>query len=295
MNDPNFDAYWSAIDDELARYPGAPELEHSPLRQTDYATVYHLKLTSIGPYRLFGYLSIPAGDGPFPGLYLTPRYGSVNHVPHPDDRKRYVVLQLMHRGQRLADKPFSAPYPGLLTMGIDDPLTSIYRGIAADCLRGAEFLLAHPAVDRARVGIRGDDLAIVTAARRPGFTAADFSGFLFYRLMEARKRTSDYPLEEVNDYLRAHPEREEAVARTVALFDPATHAPRVTARAMLANGDPGSMTAPDWLAPLTGALGGGFEHYALTHEGATDHDWLDAWLAAQLGVPPMPRLWRIEA
>src|SRR6185312_14811203 len=53
------DAYWSALDAELAEYPAAPELEYSPLRQTDYASVYHLKITSIGPYRLFGYLSVP--------------------------------------------------------------------------------------------------------------------------------------------------------------------------------------------------------------------------------------------
>ncbi|MFN8514356.1 MAG: acetylxylan esterase [Chloroflexia bacterium] len=62
----DFDAYWSAVDDELARYPAAPELELSPLRKTDYATVYHLKITSIGPYRLFGYYSVPAWQRPLP-------------------------------------------------------------------------------------------------------------------------------------------------------------------------------------------------------------------------------------
>ena len=66
----DFDAYWSAVDDELARYPAAPELELSPLRKTDYATVYHLKITSIGPYRLFGYYSVPRGDGPFRGAQI---------------------------------------------------------------------------------------------------------------------------------------------------------------------------------------------------------------------------------
>ena len=95
---------------------------------------------------------MPAGPGPFPGLLLTPRYGSVNHLPAYDDRERYAVLQIMHRGQRLADQPFAAAYPGLLTHGIDDPATYVYRGIVADCLRGAEFLLARPQVDRARLG-----------------------------------------------------------------------------------------------------------------------------------------------
>ena len=112
---------------------------------------------------------MPKGEGPFPGLLIAPGYGSVNHLPHLDDRQRYVTLILMHRGQRLADQPFAASYPGLLTLGIDDPATYIYRGIVADCLRGAEFLLSRPEVDTSRVGIVGDDLALITAARRPGF------------------------------------------------------------------------------------------------------------------------------
>src|SRR5918997_5395678 len=104
----DFDAYWDAVDEELGRYPAAAELEPLPLRETDFATVYGVRLTSIGPYRIFGYYSVPKGDGPFPGLLITPRYGSVNHLPHYDDRRRYAVLVLMHRGQRLADQPFQA-------------------------------------------------------------------------------------------------------------------------------------------------------------------------------------------
>jgi cephalosporin-C deacetylase-like acetyl esterase len=290
-----FDAFWSAVDDELARYPAAPELELSPLRKTDYATVYHLKISSIGPYRLFGYYSVPHGNGPFPGLYLTPRYGSVNHVPHPDDRRRYAVLQLMHRGQRLADKPFAAAYPGLLTLGIADPATYIYRAIVADCLRGAEFLLSRPEVDASRVGIRGDDMALLTAARRPGFKAAEVAGLMFYRLMDAAARTDTYPVEEINDHLRGQPGERDAVGCTLALFDPSAHAGRVAATTLLSVGDPGSIGGPEWLEPLASALGGPVEQYRLTHEGATDHDWIDAWTAGQLGVAPRPRLWEIAA
>ena len=102
----DFDAYWDAVDQELARYPAAPTLERLALPSDEFSTVYALRLTSSGPYRIFGYLSVPAGEGPFPGLLVAPHYGSVNHLPHLDDRQRYVTLILMHRGQRLADQPF---------------------------------------------------------------------------------------------------------------------------------------------------------------------------------------------
>ena len=291
----DFDAYWDAVDEELGRYPAAPELEPLLLRETDFATVYGARLTSIGPYRIFGYLSVPKGDGPFPGLLTTPRYGSVNHLPHWDDRQRYVVLTLMHRGQRLADQPFAAAYPGLLTHGIADPATYIYRGIVADCLRGAEFLLSRPEVEQGRVAVAGDDLAVLTAARRPRFAALHASALLFYRLMEARERTAAYPVEEVNDHLRTYPDERDAVARTLAYFDPIHHARRVTARTLLSVGDPGALGGPEWLDPMSEALGGAVEHYNLTHYGATDHDEIDAWIARQLGARPLPRAWEVTA
>ncbi|HET9015107.1 MAG TPA: acetylxylan esterase, partial [Thermomicrobiaceae bacterium] len=218
---------------------------------------------------------------------------SVNHVPDYTDRQRYVCLQVMHRGQRLADQPFAAAYPGLLTQGIADPATYIYRGIVADCLRAAEFLLARPEVDPARVAVAGDDLALLTAARRPGFAVAEVAGLLFYRLLEGLPRTAEYPLEEVNDHLRAYPGEAEAVARTLGYLEPLHHAPEVTATTVLSLGADGTTGGLPWLQPLVDALGGPVEPYRLTDEGRVDQDRLDALRAARFGVPPLSRFRRV--
>ncbi|HMN30209.1 MAG TPA: acetylxylan esterase, partial [Caldilineaceae bacterium] len=138
----DFDAYWDDLLAQLDGLPLAPELTELPMRSTDFGTVWALRLTSVGPYRLFAYYCVPEGEGPFPVVYHLPRYGSVNHIPPYEERQRYIAVQLCHRGQRLADQPFAASYPGLLTLGIDDPSTYIFRGIVADCLRGAEYLLS---------------------------------------------------------------------------------------------------------------------------------------------------------
>ena len=288
----DFSDYWDGVDRELARYEARPQLEPMPLHSTDFCTVYALKLTSIGPYRLFGYYSVPHGEGPFPAMYNTPKYGSVNHVPDYNDRQRYVCLTLMHRGQRLADQPYAAEYPGLLTQGIDDAHEYVYRSIAADCVRGAEFLQSRGEVDQSRVAIIGDDLAVIAAARRPGFGVVEASTFMFYRMLDAVARTSGYPLEEVNEYLSAHPEKRDDVTNTVSYFDPQFHADRLTGITLFPVGSDGSTSGRDWLSPLVDACAGRVEYYQLTNMGGTDHDWLDAWLAGKFGTQPMSKFIR---
>jgi cephalosporin-C deacetylase-like acetyl esterase len=277
-----FDTFWDDVDAELARLPMAADLQPLPMRSTEFATTYSVRLTSIGPYRIFGYYSVPKVPSAVPGLLLTPRYGSVNHIPDYLDRERYAVLQVVHRGQRLADQPFAAAYPGLLTLGIHTPETYIYRSIVADCLRAAEFLLSRPEVDVARVGIQGDDLALLTAARRPGFRAVQVGGLLLHGLLESSQRSDAYPAEELNDYLRQRPADRPAVERTLAYFDPLNHAKRIQSTTLFATSD-------NRLEPLRAAIGGPTEEYCLSHKGAVDHDWLDGWLAQQLGAQPRSR------
>ena len=121
-----------------------------PLRSTDFATLYGVRLTSLGPYRLFGYLSIPT-DGPFPAIYYVPKYQSVLEIiPQGTanlQRSRYITFCLAGRGQRNADTPYAAMFPGLLTDGIDQAASYIFRGIVADSVRGLQFLLTRRELD----------------------------------------------------------------------------------------------------------------------------------------------------
>ncbi len=284
----NFDAYWDEVDNDLAKIDPRPELTPLPMRSNEYSTVYALKLTSIGPARVFGYYSVPTGDGgPFPTLMQTPSYGSVNHIPDYNDRKRYVCLTIMHRGQRLADEPWAARYPGLLTEGLDTADTYIYRSIVADCLRGAEFLLSREEVDPARIAIAGDHLAMLTATRRTGFTHMVAEPGLLYRPMEARLINNDYPLEEFNDYFRSSPEKVGSATAVLELFDPINHVKRFSGSTLLTTS--GSI---DWYQPIIDAFGGGVEVYERGPKSGTDADNIDAWLAQTFNVAPMSRFIR---
>jgi cephalosporin-C deacetylase-like acetyl esterase len=288
--------FWHDVDTELSGVPAAPQLRHDPFRSTDEYTFYNVRLSSIGrhgsgSYRIAGFLSVPTRKGPHPALLELPRHGSVNHTPHRNERERYVVFTVMHRGQRLADRPYRAQYPGLLTKGITSPGSWVYRGILADCLRAAEFLSGIKGVDTERLAAIGDDLAVLTASRRPVFAAIRVDSLLLTDLLARSSATVSYPLEELNDLRRHSPSDLAAAERTLTQFDPLAHAHTVTARTLVSA--PGNGSDPAAIA-LLDALGSNGELFPVTsvdgvHVDGVDADGRDAWLAHALGVEARSR------
>jgi cephalosporin-C deacetylase len=295
-----FAEYWRQTLDDLAHCPARPELDAIPLRSTDFATLYGVRLSGLGPYRLFGYLSVPAGAGPFPAIYYAPKYQSVLEIiPQGTanlQRSRYVTFSLAARGQRNADSPYAAMFPGLLTDGVDDAAAYVFRGVAADAVRGLEFLLTRPEVDPARVVAAGNDLALIAAALAPGATHVVTTPALFYRTFELAPRTQAYPLEEINDYLRAFPARAEAVRRTLGLFDLTGFAARVTASTLVMAGPPGSLLDGQALGPLRSALGGPVSVHESQQSSYLDGLHAERWMAEQCGIADvesiLPEHWR---
>jgi cephalosporin-C deacetylase len=290
----DFDAYWRQTLDELAAYPARPELELLPLRSTDFATLYGVRITSLGPYRVFGYLSIPTGMGPFPAIYYAPKYQSVLEViPQGTanlQRSAYITFALAGRGQRNSDTPYAAMFPGLLSEGIDDAKAYFFRGIAADSVRGLEFLLTRPELDPSRVVVVGNDLALITAALHPGATHVVVTPALFYRTAELAPKTQAYPLEEINDYLRAFPAKAAAVHRTLAYFDLPAFAPRVTAATLLMAGPTGSLLDAATLAALVKALPGPVTVRESAQSSYQDGLYAETWMAEQCGIVDVRRI-----
>ena len=295
---PDFMSYWNAALDELAETPVSQETSEVQIRSTDFCKTYRIHLTSLGPYRIFGYLSVPIGQGPFPARYYLPKYGSVvEPIPQGSansQRENYVTFSLGARGQRGSDQPFAASFPGLLTEGIDDPLEYVFRGIVADCCRGLEYLLSRPEVDLQRVVGSGNDLAFITASLTTGLTHIVTTPALFYATSDISAQTSQYPLEEINDYTRRYPSKYEDVSKTLSYMDLRWFEPPESAITLMIGGSGDDILNQEMMQPLIHKFGEKLEFHPTEHSAYRDGLFAERWIAAQMGMaePALPEHWR---
>ena len=291
----DFDAYWDALDAELARYPAAPELEPLPLPlSTDFRPVYALRLTSIGPYRIFGYYSVPTGRRPVPRPAARRRATAASTTCRTTTTASATPsLVLMHRGQRLADQPFAATYPGLLTLRHRRPGHATSTGASWPTACAAPSSCWPPG---------GRHVAYRHRRRRPGADHGGAPPALQRRPAQRRTCSTGWP-RPVAAPTPTRPRRSTTTcAPTPTVPRPSSGRWPTSARALTHRASrrrrsspwatPGTIGGPEWLAPLAAALGGPVDQYALTHAGGTDHEAQDAWLAGELGVQPMVKFRR---
>ncbi|HTT90501.1 MAG TPA: acetylxylan esterase [Acidimicrobiales bacterium] len=232
----DFDRYWVSVMDEAARLPLAPALEHLPQRSTLSADVYDLRYTSLDNLRIAAWYCVPTANcapPPYPGLILSPGYISEPAVPKSLAKQGYAVVALAPRGKLRSNTSFNPGYPGLLVRDIADRDTYGYRGFYMDACRAMDFMLGRPEVDSSRIGAyggsQGGALSLVLAALHAGSVACCAVGAPFLcGIWDATRLTHSYPYEEINEFVRAHPDLGPQVESTVAYYDVLNFASMIT-------------------------------------------------------------------
>ena len=124
--------FWWQIEAVLAELPADVPLHRDDFYSQPDWDVFQMRYTSADGFRLFAWLSVPLGDGPFPAVIRMPDYASVHDIVYTPLRERAVVMNPTFRGQRRSDQVFQAEFPGLLTEGIEDPGSYVMRRVFAD-------------------------------------------------------------------------------------------------------------------------------------------------------------------
>ena len=247
---PDFDQFWTATLEEArqgARSSG-PGLEigepYIPLAGVEAHQVW---MAGLGGARVSGWYVRPTSGGPFPGLAHFHGYSGRGARPleiYALAAQGLAVLSMDCRGQggQSPDIPSvdGGHRAGWLTRGLEDPATHYYRYVYADAVLAVDALSSRDEVDSERVAVtgmsQGGGLALAAAALSGKVNFVWSNEPFLSDFRRAVDITPKAPYTEVAAFVRAWPELEEAVFRTLAYVDVANHARRIHCPAVVTVG-----------------------------------------------------------
>ena len=286
------DRFWQETEAALAEFPVDVRLDRDDFSSQADWDIYQMRYTTADGFRLFAWLSVPKGRGPFPAIIRMPDYGSVHDIVYTSLRERAVVMNPTFRGQRRSDQVFQAQFPGLLTEGIEAPESYVMRRVFADILRGVDALSVQGEAQLQDVALTGSGLggalALAAAARRHSVHAVAANTPLALGNPVSLEPGLGYPLAELDDYIRLYPTRRDAAVQNAADLDVLQIADKITAPVLLSAGINDRSSCPlgfgeelaakipdcDLRVYHGAAEGGGHEHAQIQ----------TSWLADKLGI-----------
>ena len=293
--------FWQTTEAQLDETPVALSATRDDFYSQPEWDVYRLNYNSAGGHRLFAWLSVPknAGDRPYPALLRMPDYASVHDLIYTPLRHHAIVMNATHRGQRHSDSIYRAQYPGLLTDGIADGESWAILGAYADALRAIDILLSQKIEEIARAEIGrialsggglGATLALAAASQCHRIQAVAADTPLPLGHPAALDPALGYPLAEIADYLRQHPQHRPQVERTLSILNPLADADNIAAPTLLSAGRLDRSTSP---APFPQELANAipncdlrlYDHGAAEGGGHTHAQIRHTWLSQHLGLP----------
>ena len=221
----DFDAFWRETQALTNAVPLDGRLIPSALRSTEEVEVFEASYRSYGGLEIAGWYARPRErSGPLPAILFVPGYIGEPKLPSDVAALGYAVFSAAPRGKLRSNSVFNPGYPGLLTHNITDRDSYGYRGFYMDAVRAFDLLYGLPEVDRRRIGVRGSSqggaLTLLVSALRAGRVRAAAAGAPYLcSIMDSASLTRTYPYEEINDYLRLHPDRADAVREVLDYYD----------------------------------------------------------------------------
>ncbi len=244
----DFDAFW-ADTIGTARAVGGDVVVSPVVTALTQIDVFDVTFPGFAGDPVKAWLLTPRGAaGPLPAVVEFIGYGGGRGLPH--ERLTWAAAGYAHllmdtRGQgsvwgsggETPDPHGSGPAaPGFMTRGIDSPADYYYRRVFTDAARAVDAVRSLEIVDSSRVAVtgtsQGGGIAIAAGGLVAGLVAVMPDVPFLCHFERAIGMNERDPYQEVARYLKVNRGATERVLSTLAYFDGANFAKRVTAPAL---------------------------------------------------------------
>ncbi len=163
----DFHRFWREAAAQLLRIRIDPRVEPVQAADKPGAAHYRVSLANVEGTRVYGWLSVPEGDGPFPTALYLPGAG-VGEILPPDE---YIRAGMLVLGIDVHGIPQDRPEEwyrslrrregndGILTdyphFGKENPYTFYYRRVIQGAMRALDYLCTRQDVDTTRLAVVG--------------------------------------------------------------------------------------------------------------------------------------------
>jgi cephalosporin-C deacetylase len=181
-NPNDFDGFWEAGKQSLAKIPLDAKLTYLPDYSTAKSACYHANLQNVGMgnlnSRLYGIFCEPRAEGKYPALLSVPGAGvrPYRGLTEMAD-KGFITLQIGIHGipvtleQVVYDNLGAGALFGYWTYNMDNRDRYYYKRVYLGCVRANDFLVQHPKYNGKDLmvtgGSQGGALSIITTALDP--------------------------------------------------------------------------------------------------------------------------------
>jgi len=145
--------FWNTQLQELAAIPIDEELEFET--STQYSESYEFSLATVNNRRVYGYMSIPKGDGSYPAILNLPPYGdNANGVSVPNitaERGGAITVSISIHNADVNQSDNNAYEPNILT----NPDSLYYKLAVLAAVRAIDYIFERPEFDGQNMAVNG--------------------------------------------------------------------------------------------------------------------------------------------
>ncbi len=149
----DFDAFWEAQKAEMRTVESNPEL--IPHTSTNFNDSYKLVLDHIDGRKVYGYVTIPRGEGPFPAFLVMPSFGGgANHVIAGTNESAQINAIIITLSIHNADPEEGDP-DRYMPDDISSKTGNYYRYGLLGGVRAIDYLFTRDDFDKQNLGVMG--------------------------------------------------------------------------------------------------------------------------------------------